>query len=81
LPRTVGAISDLIFPSLLGNSSVNTFPPATNTRNRRNVGRACLCVPLTLLGNGSINTLPRLKELLEAPFSMRSVSNEMKVSY
>jgi hypothetical protein len=41
--------------------------------------------PLSLLGNGSVNTFPRqrihetIEELLDASFSVRSVSHKKKV--
>jgi hypothetical protein len=47
---------------------------------------ACMCIPLSLLGNGSVKTLPRQRrhamteELLEASFSLRSMSYQRKVS-
>jgi hypothetical protein len=70
-------------------------PVATNTRSNRIIaGRVIfyavrilsmkslwvyVCIPLSLLGNNQVETFPRQQELLEASFSMRSVSYQRKV--
>jgi hypothetical protein len=81
--------------SLQGNCSVKCIPhfvakqclgkhvPAvTNTCNSRRIVEhvaVCLCIPLSLLGNNLVKTFPRNKKLLEASFSMRSMSYQRDV--
>jgi hypothetical protein len=68
-------------------------PVATNTRNRKIVGRVgtirvvskeslwvCLCIPLSLLGNGSANIFLRQRIIVAVivSFAVRVVSKESR---
>jgi hypothetical protein len=68
--------------SFLGNSSVNTFPAANNTRNNRRIVSLGLSVcPLLLVGKTRWRNSRDKEELLEALFFMRFVSYKRKVGH